>query len=283
MEKIIQGMKQLGFTEYEVKAYLSLINQFPQNGYSLSKSSGIPRSRIYEVLDGLKKKQVVFEGKVEKGAIYTPLEPEFLLEKIKQEFKQVMKEVESYTFDVYKDEAKDLEPRILRGRKEILEMVKVLINQAQKRIAFSIWHDELVELKEEIDEAIDRGVIVKGMYFGMLNPYDELVAHRRMERYIAENAERYLIVVIDDQHVISGVISRGEETDVSWSMDKGIIRINDDFIAHDLMLNTYSNFLEGQDLVDYERKLDQVRKEYHGLSDEEFEALPYPKDYKPKL
>jgi len=58
---IIENMKKLGFSEYESRVYLSLLTHYPVNGYTLSKNSGIPRSRIYEVLESLKAKQVVFE------------------------------------------------------------------------------------------------------------------------------------------------------------------------------------------------------------------------------
>ena len=56
---ILKDMKQLGFSEYECKAYLTLLEQFPLTGYSLSKKSGIPRSRIYDVLESLAGKQMV--------------------------------------------------------------------------------------------------------------------------------------------------------------------------------------------------------------------------------
>jgi HTH-type transcriptional regulator, sugar sensing transcriptional regulator len=41
------------FTEYEAKAYLTLLEESPLTGYAVAKNSGVPRSRIYEVLDSL--------------------------------------------------------------------------------------------------------------------------------------------------------------------------------------------------------------------------------------
>ena len=81
---VIQEMKSLGLSEYEVKAYLSLLEKNPLNGYSLSKESGIPRSRIYEVLDMLKTKGMVFEQSDEKTTIYYPLEPKLLISKLER-------------------------------------------------------------------------------------------------------------------------------------------------------------------------------------------------------
>ena len=43
-------MQVLGFTDYEARAYLALLQRHPQNGYELAKASGIPRPNIYSVL-----------------------------------------------------------------------------------------------------------------------------------------------------------------------------------------------------------------------------------------
>ena len=63
--------------------YLKLLEEFPLNGYTLSKNSGIPRSRIYEVLKNLIDKQMVFEQAEEKNKLYYPVEPDLFIKKLK--------------------------------------------------------------------------------------------------------------------------------------------------------------------------------------------------------
>ena len=53
-------------------------------------------------------------------------------------------------------------------------------------------------------------------------------------------------------NVISGIISRNMDSQVTWSNDPGIIEISDDFIAHDVMLNKYNTFLKGRDREVYD-------------------------------
>lgn len=274
MDKIIEQMKQLGMTEYEVKTYLALLSNYPMNGYGLSKSSGVPRSRIYEVLAGLTKKQVVFEKENDKGVLYYPLEPALLLKKLRDDFDKVMASVDDYTNKLYNNDDSDMEPKVIRGREQILDLVKLLIGEAQHRVALSIWDEELLFIKDALDSALERGLLLRGIYFGHKNPFDDMVSHRRIERYLAESDERYIIAVIDDKHVIFGVISRGDLAEATWSKDPGIIDINDDFIGHDVMLNTYNTYLNGEELSKYEHRLDLVRKRYYGYSDEEFELFP---------
>ena len=276
MEEIIMQMKSLGLTEYEVKAYLTLLKEYPINGYALSKSSGIPRSRIYEVLNGLKRKQIVFEQESNNKTIYSPLEPSLLLKKLKKDFESVIESVGEYTTNLYNSKENDFEPKVIRGRDEILKMIKVLLKDANKRVVLSIWDEELLDLKTEVDGIVESGVILRGMYFGYDNPYEDLVTHRRMKRYIAEKDERFIIVVIDDKYVVSGVVSRGEESQATWSVDPHVVEISDDFVAHDVALNTYNNYLEGEERYKYERITDEVRKNYFGYTDEEYYNFPDP-------
>ena len=44
-------LERLGFTEYEARAYLTLLGRNPLTGYELAKLSGIPRPNVYPVLD----------------------------------------------------------------------------------------------------------------------------------------------------------------------------------------------------------------------------------------
>ena len=50
VNNIIQQIMTLGFTEYEARAYVSLIKIQPATAYELSRESGIPSSKIYEII-----------------------------------------------------------------------------------------------------------------------------------------------------------------------------------------------------------------------------------------
>ena len=44
MQTAIFKLKQLGFSEYEAKAYTALVNEHPLTAYEISKNTGIPSS-----------------------------------------------------------------------------------------------------------------------------------------------------------------------------------------------------------------------------------------------
>jgi sugar-specific transcriptional regulator TrmB len=270
---IIEDMKKLGLSEYETKAYLSLLKEFPVNGYTLSKNSGIPRSRIYDILESLKSKQVIFEEKGVNTTLYYPLEPELLISKIKKDYNETIERVDKFARDLYYKKRQSNEVIVIKGRQEVLDFTGLLLSKARHRVALSIWEEELHALKDCIDEVLDRGVMLAGIFFGSTNPYSQLASHRRTERVLSEKKERYIIVIIDGDQVMSGIISRGEESQVTWTRDKGFVEMSEDYIIHDISLNRLLHELNDDERQKYESFLDNLRKEYFGLSEVEFNSF----------
>ncbi len=266
---IMNDMKKLGFSEYECKAYLKLLEDFPLNGYSLSKHSGVPRSRIYEVLKNLMDKQMVFEQTEEKNKLYYPVEPEIFIKKLKSQYEEVFSSISKFTDKIYKDKKQDEKLVVIKGRLNIINFMNLLIRGAEKRIALSIWEEEISDLLPELDKAIDRGVVLRGIYFGEKAPYDTLVPHRRLKRYMAEKKERYISIIIDGTHTLSGIVSKGDESKVTWTRDEGFIEISEDFIAHDLLVNLYSASLDEKAYKQFEEFADNVLHNFYHYTDEE--------------
>ena len=259
---LIEEMKQLGLNQYETKAYLKLLEEWPVNGYTLSKNSGVPRSRIYEVLDGLTKKQLVFEKFTENGTIYYPLEPDLLIKKLEKNYEAIIRHVKEETTQLFVKSKEKHETKVITGRKNIFDFIRLLIEKANQRIDISIWQDEYKDLEECFLEAINRGIKIKGIYFGYDNKLKDVLTHRRLETYLKEKEERYIIIIIDQKEAITGIISRGEESQVTWTNDFGAIDIVEDYIVHDLMINVYSSILPDEERQKYEATMDKVRKDF---------------------
>ena len=260
--EILAQMKQLGFSEYEAKAYLALLGDYPLSGYALSKASGIPRSRIYEVLNNLIAKHAVLEEHREKTPLYYPVAPDLLVERMKQEYAGIFDQFSAVADRLYQADAEDDRMLVVQGRSRIIELLNQLIGGAAHRIALSVWGDELSELKPRLDEALARGVKLRGICLGEGNPYQDLVSHRRMGRYRSEKKQRFMAAVIDGTHTVSGIVSRGAESKVTWTRDEGFTAVSEDYIVHDLVVNLYAASLDGADLARYEAFADQVHDYY---------------------
>ena len=266
---IVRDMKTLGFSEYECKAYLKLLEDYPLNGYALSKQSGIPRSRIYEVLKSLLDKQMVFEQAEEKNTLYYPVEPTIFIKKLRSRYEDVFSNISQFAERVYQDTKGDDKLVVIKGRDNIIDFINLLIRGAEKRISMSIWEEELDDLVVELDKALERGVVLRGIYFGSTSPYETLVSHRRLERYIAEKNQRFISIIIDSTHTLSGIVSKREESKVTWTRDEGFIEISEDYIAHDLIVNLYSKSLDEEGYRKFEEFADNVLQHYFHYSEEE--------------
>ena len=56
MEKIINALAKFGLSTYESKAYITMCSMINGKAIDISEASGIPRSKIYDVLKELNKK-----------------------------------------------------------------------------------------------------------------------------------------------------------------------------------------------------------------------------------
>ena len=73
MADITALLQQLGFSEYEARAYLALLQRNPLNGYELAKVSGLPRANVYAVLQKLEERGAVVRLDMPSGARYAPV------------------------------------------------------------------------------------------------------------------------------------------------------------------------------------------------------------------
>jgi len=266
---VYEGMKKLGFSEYESKAYLKLLERYPVNGYTLSKESGIPRSRIYDVLQSLMEKQMVFEQVEGKNRLYHPVEPKIFLKKAKSVYEDVFSDIEQFTARIHQEYDESGNLVVINGRENIIDFINHLVRQAKRRIAISIWEEDLEDVLAELQRAIDRGIVVRGIYFGENSPFEHLVPHRRMSRYKAQKKQRYISIITDGDTVLSGVVSRGQKSRATWTQDEGFIEMSEDYIAHDIAINLYSSSLAGKKYQKFEEFLENVYHHYYHYSEEE--------------
>ena len=132
-ETILETLKDLNFTEYEAKAYLTLLEEAPLTGYAVAKNSGVPRSKIYEVLDSLAVRGdiLVSPGNTPQ---YTPVPATELIKSRRMKAEETF-ELAEKSLAEFERSANDRENIWnITGRHEILEKVKACLLSAKQRI-----------------------------------------------------------------------------------------------------------------------------------------------------
>ncbi|KMY53009.1 MULTISPECIES: TrmB family transcriptional regulator [Bacillaceae] len=258
---ILAILKNLDFTEYEAKAYLTLLEESPLTGYAVAKNSGVPRSKIYEVLDNLAMRGDIL---VSPGSTpqYTPVPAKELIKsrRIKAEANLQLAEKSLAEFERSANDRENIWN--ITGRNEILDKVKACIVSAQKRILLEVWKEEFEELESELRQASERGVDVTIIAYGEIvsdfaNVYLHYMGHKITEEY----GGRWIVISGDDSEVVAGIVSLGKDSRAAWTMHVGLVMPITEFMIHDLYLmeimEKHKDLLEesfGKNLVNLRRK-----------------------------
>ena len=103
MEKIINALAKFGLSTYESKAYITMCSMINGKAIDISEASGIPRSKIYDVLKELNKKGFV-EVERTKPLKYTVVTPKVVFEREKEKLEAELAECEEELTELYNHE-----------------------------------------------------------------------------------------------------------------------------------------------------------------------------------
>ncbi|GGA15435.1 TrmB family transcriptional regulator [Psychrobacillus lasiicapitis] len=260
-ENILDTLKNLNFTEYEAKAYLTLLQESPLTGYAVAKHSGVPRSKIYEVLESLTMRGDIL---VSPGStpLYSPIPAKELIKNRRMKAEEHF-ELAEKSLAEFKKSANDRENIWnIMGRNEILDKVKACIITAQKRILLEVWKEEFEEMESELRQAAKRGVNVTIIAYGEIASDFANVYHHYMGQEITEEyGGRWIVISGDDSEVVAGIVSLGKDSRAAWTMHVGLVMPITEVMIHDLyvmeIMEQHKELLEesfGKNLVNLRRK-----------------------------
>lgn len=259
--EILKILQNLNFTEYEGKAYLALLEKAPLTGYAVSLNSGVPRSKIYQVLGGMVSRGDIIISQ-EDTPLYFPLSPNELIEQRKRRTEQTYKEAEEALEQYISSSCNRENIWNISGHEMIINRLKEAVKTAKHRILIEIWKEDADELYEELKEASQRGVKVYIVAYGDI-AYDfaDIYQHDSSKRITEDFGGRWIIFSMDDQEIVAGIVSLGDESRAAWTSHPGLVIPITEVIIHDLyikeIVNEFQTELEkkfGPDLIHLRNK-----------------------------
>lgn len=171
------SLRDLGLSEYESRAYRSLLRTGPTTAKELSRASDVPMGRIYDVLNSLETHKLVRSQTASRPKKYVAVEPDTALQRLladkKRELEQQAEQYEEIVDDLG-EELETAEPvdepfwTAALGPADASDLLVERLTTADDRIVvvagaptpqFDI--DEMGEqILEELEAALDRGVSV---------------------------------------------------------------------------------------------------------------------------
>jgi sugar-specific transcriptional regulator TrmB len=157
MMGVVEKLQKVGLTEYEAKAYVGLLNDHLSTATKLSEKSGVPRTRIYSVLESLAQKGWV---QIYSGIplLFKAVDPHDVFDRIKQGYTEFMGSVEA-TLNMEVDEVK--EKFIIKKSDVGLRNLK-----DEMRKAKTIWiNNATTEFVEKVNDTFSEDAEVRVLLF----------------------------------------------------------------------------------------------------------------------
>jgi|WetSurMetagenome_2_1015567.scaffolds.fasta_scaffold324306_1 HTH-type transcriptional regulator, sugar sensing transcriptional regulator len=261
--RIPQEIKNLGLSQYELKAYIALVGNNPSNGSQLSRNSGIPRARIYDVLRSLMQKGIVTE--FDKG-LFAPLPPEELIKRLTHRFNTNLAEIEA-VINAARPKTSYEHVWTLEGYFAIAHKAEEMIDSAKREIYTRLFPNESQFLGLKLKAAEERGVEVKFISMGV--PPIALkyqIIHPESENICKLLDGRVMEVITDKQQILIGMLKHGQEdkSPVNWTKSYYLVRAGRDALRHDFYhYFLYKTYELGQSLTENEKQLYNLIKNDH--------------------
>jgi len=234
MDNVINQLQQLGFSEYETKAYIALLQQHPLNGYALAKSSGIPRANIYGVLQKLEERGAVVAINVAEGVVYSPIKPDDLISRLASHINEVLaaaqRDLKALATPINQTYVQNVQ-----GSDQLLEQARELIHRANKSLLIALWQPEAVVLAEALTQAQARGIQIN-ILCCQACPQECGGCQGRIFRYrITPDQQTHgLIVIQDDYEMLVG--TTGANGTAIRTHQAGLIDMTTWYVRHSITL-----------------------------------------------
>jgi HTH-type transcriptional regulator, sugar sensing transcriptional regulator len=237
---------QLGFSEYEARAYVALLQRNPLNGYELAKVSRLPRANIYAVLQKLEERGAIVRLDQPNGTRYAPTAPSELTNRVATRFQHTLKAVQQALEDL----ATPANPEYvwnIRGYDAMLEHGHALVAASERRLLVAIGRQEASELAEGVAQAALRGVEVVTLCLDEC-PQECGYCRGTICRYCATltSNQRWLVLVADDAEMLAGEIGPQDDVLAVRTRQQLQVDLAGWYIQHSMALTAVLNELRSR-------------------------------------
>ncbi len=235
MQMAISRLTALGFSNYEARAYTALLKDNPLSAYEIAKLSGIPSSKIYEVVRRLENKNTIQSIRGARTRLFIPVPPEEFIRmyrfSVEQNLKAVHNELRGIKVGIdtsYTWHMTSYEDLILRAKR--------MIGTAVNTILLLVWPQEFSRLEGNLEGSDARGVRISVVHYGTTSSRVGVVFPHPPDATVHEGNEvRGFTLVADSREALTCSI-RGDRVNAIWSMNEAFVAMAADHIRHDIFL-----------------------------------------------
>lgn len=261
---LAKDFRELGFTEYEARVYVALLQNAPATAYEISKVHAMSRPNVYSALESLEAKQAV--QRVNDDPVkYVPLEPKVLLERISRTVVERCTSLRE-RFEAIKVVDHTHYVWTLAGAADAKAKMLEMILRARRHIWIKAHQAELEPYLDALRKAATSGVSVLLVLFG---------EHEQLERFrFNSNTTVYMhegggVIVGFGRHLITLTVDFDEALIVNMKEESGaytrsepVVNLADSLIRHEIYLAEIFNRLGAELERQFGPALLTLRKKY---------------------
>lgn len=236
-EGAVDRLRALGMSLYEARLYVALLRHGAQNGNELSKSAGIPSSKVYSTLERLATKGIVHVVRTGATTEYVCIPPQELTHRMRQEFEAPLEFLER-TLPTLVSFEPAAEVLTVTGPDAIRESASYIVEHARRELYLSVWPEDVEPLRPVLAAAVERGVGVYGMLYGDEKPdgIGTWLAHSYRQIVTDRIGGRMITIVADREEALAAHIPRRGEASGVRTRNPVIALIVQEYLHHDIVL-----------------------------------------------
>jgi sugar-specific transcriptional regulator TrmB len=235
-ERITASLQELGLSLYEARLYLGLLTRGPQNGNELSRTSGVPSSKVYAMLERLAAAGIVAHTRRGNTVEYVCVPPQDVLHKLRERYEKPLEYLEATLPTIV---SSDQEPDMLQiaSRDAIIDHARVIVRNAVGELYLSLWSDDLDPLRADLAAADERGVRIFGMLYGQGSLQVGWWQHHSYRETVASRIGGRMLTLVADgsEALIAHMPERGDPSAVR-TQNPVLCLVAEEYLIHDLTL-----------------------------------------------
>ncbi|MHA1188103.1 MAG: TrmB family transcriptional regulator [Candidatus Heimdallarchaeota archaeon] len=151
-EKLIEGLTKIGLQRYQAQVYIASVVLGEATPYLIAKESGVPRAKVYSVLDSLIELGFMVKVPAEKGTLFKSLPPEATIDNAMNSFVS--------TFNDIKKDIKELQEVGPRKSGElpiiVFNSTNSLLTMIEEGNYSEAWIDKRLEITYDLLSALNK-------------------------------------------------------------------------------------------------------------------------------
>lgn len=269
----IQSLMELGLNSYEAKAYLALMGRDSFTAPQVADRSGVPRQRVYDVLNTLVEQGLVIGRPGKRGVKYTAVAPDIALSGlVRREEKRVARlaysagDLVTVLLQQYQAGQEESSPldyiEVLRGSQSIHQRFAEIQDQAEREILIFTKPPYATPIEQNKSglKALKRKVVARSIY--EISAFDDALTTQVISAFTEQGEQTRFVerlplklVIVDEAIVILGM-----EDPIAGPTDLTTVVIENHPLAHLMKVAFETIWAQGLTLDQAQRHLSTMQE-----------------------